>query len=39
VTGLPGHNAAHAALADKRAEFADEDDLEDLAAAEIGNRL
>lgn len=39
VTGLPGHNAAHAALADKRAEFADDSDLADLTASEIGNRL
>jgi phytoene dehydrogenase-like protein len=39
VTGLPGHNAAHVALADLRAELSDDADLADQAAAEIGNRL
>lgn len=36
VSGLPGHNAAHVAIADRRAELADETDA---AAAEIGNLL
>lgn len=39
VSGLPGHNAAHVAIADRRAELSDEADAADEAAAEIGNRL
>jgi phytoene dehydrogenase-like protein len=39
VTGLPGHNAAHVAIADRRAELDDETDVAEQTAAEIGNLL